>query len=455
MLGLSLLHWIIIGGGSVAALLLLVVAWQCCRGASPPAGAAKPAPASVGRQEENEKDGAAARRGSEGRIQMDAAAAAVGSGTLGPQWASGDCTSSKADDLSARASPSVQQSALAEASPVAAPASQTANEDLAARASRSAVQTALADASVDDVDDFDDISSRIASRVTTAAVAQNEEAAAEEVAVALAARVTMRASAAEVGGVEGADEGEEDEPAPLAVASKDGPDKQFGVRRGLKAAGVAACATGALAASCGRVDRGGGQTGISPASGAAVGDQPADGRGEEGRADEREEEKWSSACDDVGSAGGEAASRSRDKAGQSRSRQKGRKGRGAKAAEASAASQEMDAAASSDTGLPAGWKEKVDKKGRVYYACRESGKTQWERPGGSAAAAASPTVGSSATAASAASQRMGAAASSDTGLPAGWKEKVDQKGRVYYACKQTGKAQWNPPAMVTGCSQPV
>ena len=30
-------------------------------------------------------------------------------------------------------------------------------------------------------------------------------------------------------------------------------------------------------------------------------------------------------------------------------------------------------------------------------------------------------------------------------LPAGWKAKRDSQGRLYYACKATGKSQWTPP----------
>lgn len=89
--------------------------------------------------------------------------------------------------------------------------------------------------------------------------------------------------------------------------------------------------------------------------------------------------------------------------------------------------------------LPEGWTEVVDKKsGKKYYYNKITKKTSWRKP-----AEGASTPGSTGTASPAAEEEEAAAASP---LPEGWTELVDKKsGRKYYYNKITKETSWHIP----------
>uniref|UniRef100_A0A671RFC9 E3 ubiquitin-protein ligase n=1 Tax=Sinocyclocheilus anshuiensis TaxID=1608454 RepID=A0A671RFC9_9TELE len=78
-------------------------------------------------------------------------------------------------------------------------------------------------------------------------------------------------------------------------------------------------------------------------------------------------------------------------------------------------------------GLPPGWEEKQDSKGRIYYVNHNSRTTTWTRP---------------------LIQRNDAENSllpTSAGLPPGWEEKQDSKGRIYYVNHNSRTTTWTRP----------
>ncbi|XP_064610095.1 LOW QUALITY PROTEIN: E3 ubiquitin-protein ligase NEDD4-like [Liolophura sinensis] len=82
--------------------------------------------------------------------------------------------------------------------------------------------------------------------------------------------------------------------------------------------------------------------------------------------------------------------------------------------------------------LPAGWEERIDANGRVYFIDHATRTTQWHRPRQeSSSQSSSPSTSS---------------------LPAGWEERLDANGRTYFLDHTTRTSTWTRPTSVSGQS---
>uniref|UniRef100_A0A672IQ71 E3 ubiquitin-protein ligase n=1 Tax=Salarias fasciatus TaxID=181472 RepID=A0A672IQ71_SALFA len=120
--------------------------------------------------------------------------------------------------------------------------------------------------------------------------------------------------------------------------------------------------------------------------------------------------------------------------------------------------------------LPPGWEERQDNLGRIYFVNHENRTTQWQRPTAQSGRS-SPTTNAPCTTTTTTSWRLlrpthprrssltlralqslrirgSGSDSSRTGLPAGWEEKRDSKGRRYYINHNSRTTTWTRPLKI-------
>ena len=109
--------------------------------------------------------------------------------------------------------------------------------------------------------------------------------------------------------------------------------------------------------------------------------------------------------------------------------------------------------------LPAGWERRTDPRGRPYYVDHNTQRTAWEPPPGTTIAApraaatpapiGAPAAATPATATPAPTTAVTVAAAAAVGagdaLPAGWEQRTDNRGRVYYVDHNTRTTSWARP----------
>ncbi|KAH3837035.1 E3 ubiquitin-protein ligase NEDD4-like isoform X2 [Dreissena polymorpha] len=92
--------------------------------------------------------------------------------------------------------------------------------------------------------------------------------------------------------------------------------------------------------------------------------------------------------------------------------------------------------------LPPGWEEKRDAQGRRYYVNHNTRKTQWQRP----VARPPEAEGQGSTdMLQSMAQALSSTVTESSRLPAGWEERIDANGRVYYCHHETRQTQWDRP----------
>ncbi len=96
-------------------------------------------------------------------------------------------------------------------------------------------------------------------------------------------------------------------------------------------------------------------------------------------------------------------------------------------------------------GLPSGWEQRTDPQGRTYFLDHNTRTTSWQRPGAAPVTAAASSAASPAPAA--------APAPGDTGLPPGWEQRTDPRGRTYYVDHNTRTTSWQRPTAQSMAAQ--